>query len=250
MAGVAVIKLALADELDADRLAAAPDHFAVSPRPGVARKRQPQFGGQHIGIVDRDLRPGRGDILHHALTRREAAVERDPAGLAQRFAHFPLLGNSGHFELLLKARRYPNRPKESLRNREIQGCLPCPGGDPPAPKNRFPGGLPGRANATIRSPAATGIHAPGSGDGTAPSQPQSVDVPGICLLSKRNGDAPTGRLWRGGRFSSLRLSVRTPPFHGGESGSIPLGSASNFNGLAPAPSLVSNVCPINECGLS
>jgi hypothetical protein len=26
--------------------------------------------------------------------------------------------------------------------------------------------------------------------------------------------------------SSLRLSVRTPPFHGGESGSIPLGSAS------------------------
>lgn len=26
-------------------------------------------------------------------------------------------------------------------------------------------------------------------------------------------------------FCSLRLSVRTPPFHGGESGSIPLGSA-------------------------
>jgi hypothetical protein len=34
-------------------------------------------------------------------------------------------------------------------------------------------------------------------------------------------------------FRSLRLSVRTPPFHGGESGSIPLGSANNFNGLAP-----------------
>lgn len=27
------------------------------------------------------------------------------------------------------------------------------------------------------------------------------------------------------KFRSLRLSVRTPPFHGGESGSIPLGSA-------------------------
>jgi hypothetical protein len=27
------------------------------------------------------------------------------------------------------------------------------------------------------------------------------------------------------KFCSLRLSVRTPPFHGGESGSIPLGSA-------------------------
>ena len=33
-------------------------------------------------------------------------------------------------------------------------------------------------------------------------------------------------------FRSLRLSVRTPPFHGGESGSIPLGSANNFNDLA------------------
>jgi hypothetical protein len=29
-------------------------------------------------------------------------------------------------------------------------------------------------------------------------------------------------------FCSLRLSVRTPPFHGGESGSIPLGSASRL----------------------
>jgi hypothetical protein len=30
-------------------------------------------------------------------------------------------------------------------------------------------------------------------------------------------------------FCSLRLSVRTPPFHGGESGSIPLGSATAQN---------------------
>jgi hypothetical protein len=29
-------------------------------------------------------------------------------------------------------------------------------------------------------------------------------------------------------FCSLRLSVRTPPFHGGESGSIPLGSATRL----------------------
>src|SRR4051812_8046398 len=36
-------------------------------------------------------------------------------------------------------------------------------------------------------------------------------------------------------FCSLRLSVRTPPFHGGESGSIPLGSASHFIGLASRP---------------
>ena len=33
-------------------------------------------------------------------------------------------------------------------------------------------------------------------------------------------------------FCSLRLSVRTPPFHGGESGSIPLGSASSVGAAA------------------
>jgi hypothetical protein len=45
------------------------------------------------------------------------------------------------------------------------------------------------------------------------------------------------------RLRSLRLSVRTPPFHGGESGSIPLGSASVFNGLAPSIPTVSNKRP-------
>ncbi len=73
----------LADELDADRLAAAPDHFAGAPGPGIARKRQPQFGGQRVGIVDRDLRPGRRHVLHHALARRKPAIERNPPGLAQ-----------------------------------------------------------------------------------------------------------------------------------------------------------------------
>ena len=71
-------------------LAAAPDHFAVASGPGVARKRQPQFGRQRVGIVDRDLRPRRGQILHHALARGKAAFERDPAGLMQRFARFAL----------------------------------------------------------------------------------------------------------------------------------------------------------------
>jgi hypothetical protein len=37
-------------------------------------------------------------------------------------------------------------------------------------------------------------------------------------------------------------------FHGGESGSIPLGSANNFNGLAPSLSAVSNWCPIYTRG--
>jgi hypothetical protein len=51
---------------------------------------------------------------------------------------------------------------------------------------------------------------------------------------------------RGGTaLRSLRLSVRTPPFHGGESGSIPLGSASNFSGLTlPSASGVQQVARI------
>src|SRR5260370_15160575 len=47
-------------------------------------------------------------------------------------------------------------------------------------------------------------------------------------------------------FCSLRLSVRTPPFHGGESGSIPLGSANLFNGLALLPAALSNEWTINR----
>jgi hypothetical protein len=39
--------------------------------------------------------------------------------------------------------------------------------------------------------------------------------------------------------------VRSGPFHGGESGSIPLGSANAFNGLASTLPAVSNECPIN-----
>jgi hypothetical protein len=48
-------------------------------------------------------------------------------------------------------------------------------------------------------------------------------------------------------FCSLRLSVRTPPFHGGESGSIPLGSANPFKYLAVRPRFASNICPIYSC---
>src|SRR6476619_2233231 len=81
----------LADELDADRFAAAPDHFAAASGPGVARKRQPQFCRQRVGIVDRNLRSRRGQILHHALARGKTALERDPPGLTQGFARLALL---------------------------------------------------------------------------------------------------------------------------------------------------------------
>ena len=69
---------------------------------------------------------------------------------------------------------------------------------------------------------------------------QRVDLPGVfvCDQSETAMPRPAGS-WRGGRFCSLRLSVRTPPFHGGESGSIPLGSASlpqrTASKRAPAP---------------
>src|SRR5438477_2659584 len=57
-----------------------------------------------------------------------------------------------------------------------------------------------------------------------------------------------GRGGHAAKVCSLRLSVRTPPFHGGESGSIPLGSAREINNLAQPPHAVSNIYPINMDG--
>ena len=91
-------------------------------------------------------------------------------------------------------------------------------------KNRFSSGLPTRPNATIRSPVAASMEHGRPAANTA----------------YQANNALIFRL-----FCSLRLSVRTPPFHGGESGSIPLGSASYINGLAPSRSPVSNGCPIS-----
>src|SRR4051812_30374731 len=78
-------------------------------------------------------------------------------------------------------------------------------------RNRFetdefgrPPDLPALANATIRSPATSRRAFRG--------RPQT----GL-------NHAPKALVYL--TFCSLRLSVRTPPFHGGESGSIPLGSA-------------------------
>src|SRR6185437_9168394 len=92
------------------------------------------------------------------------------------------------------------------------------------PTNGVFDGLPGRANATIRSRAATRTASSWSRLGTAATLPQSVDLPDVFDKAKRQCRDPDR--WRRYRRSrSLRLSVRTPPFHGGESGSIPLGSA-------------------------
>ena len=73
-----------------------------------------------------------------------------------------------------------------------------------AAKNGFSSGLPTRPNATIRSPVVASME---HGQPAANTACQSHNA----LIFRL--------------FCSLRLSVRTPPFHGGESGSIPLGSA-------------------------
>src|SRR5207245_5248308 len=91
-------------------------------------------------------------------------------------------------------------------------------------KNRFSSGLPTRPNATIRSPVAASMEHGRPAANTA----------------YQANNALIFRL-----FCSLRLSVRTPPFHGGESGSIPLGSANEINDLAALPEEMSNRWPIN-----
>jgi hypothetical protein len=88
--------------------------------------------------------------------------------------------------------------------------------------------LPTRPNATIRSPVAASMEHGRQAANTAYQAHNAL----IFRL-----------------FCSLRLSVRTPPFHGGESGSIPLGSASYFNDLLTDLPAVSNVCPISAHGL-
>jgi hypothetical protein len=77
--------------------------------------------------------------------------------------------------------------------------------------------------------------------------PQSVDSPDLFDQSETAMPRPD-QSRRDGRFRSLRLSVRTPPFHGGESGSIPLGSAIVFNGLASETSRTPDIRPIYPCG--
>ena len=100
--------------------------------------------------------------------------------------------------------------------------------------------LPGRPNVTIRSPLSLGPGIKGLGHSTG----TFADINAlICrYVFALTGETAMPRPYgRGGapRFRSLRLSVRTPPFHGGESGSIPLGSAIYFNGLAPIPPSIS-----------
>jgi hypothetical protein len=92
--------------------------------------------------------------VYHALTRREAAFEGDPRGLLHRLARFALPGR-GHFltrgrilqGIFLTDWSFKNRcnPRPRLARRRKMAFF--------AGKNRRPRGLPGRANATIRSPA-------------------------------------------------------------------------------------------------
>jgi hypothetical protein len=74
------------------------------------------------------------------------------------------------------------------------------------------------------------------------AQLQSIDFPPVFEKALQDGKG-RGQLRGESAFCSLRLSVRTPPFHGGESGSIPLGSANDFKGLASHQRFMSSKCP-------
>src|SRR5437588_909314 len=99
-------------------------------------------------------------------------------------------------------------PTESLRHAALKSVAAIvPGASMEilnGRKNGFSSGLPTRPNATIRSPVAASMEHGRHAANTAYQAHNAL----IFRL-----------------FCSLRLSVRTPPFHGGESGSIPLGSA-------------------------
>jgi hypothetical protein len=73
----------LSDELDAQRLAAAPDDLAGATGSRVACKRQPPPGREHVRFIDGDLGAGAGNILHDTAPRRKTTFESDPAGLTQ-----------------------------------------------------------------------------------------------------------------------------------------------------------------------
>src|SRR6185437_4956880 len=93
---IAARPILLADELDAERLSAVPDHFAIPPGAGVARECQPEPAGQHAGILEGDLGSRTRDIVYHTRAGRKAAIKGDPPGLTQRFARFPLSAWSNH----------------------------------------------------------------------------------------------------------------------------------------------------------
>lgn len=86
-------------------------------------------------------------------------------------------------------------------------------------------GLPAPTNAIIRSPLSP-ERAASRPSGAGSAFLQAVD---LADISRQRGTLGLIAIFASDLvFRSLRLSVRTPPFHGGESGSIPLGSASFF----------------------
>jgi hypothetical protein len=136
------------------------------------------------------------------------------------------------------------RPRENLSDPRTTGAAPI------RPKTGFPVACP-----AAQTPLYVRPLQPGSSRHTVrvrptPALPQSVDPPDIFDQSE-TAMPPPDRSRRSRRFRSLRLSVRTPPFHGGESGSIPLGSAIDFNGLVSSwRSFGVSRCPISTYGCS
>src|SRR3954454_18191393 len=86
-------------------------------------------------------------------------------------------------------------------------------------------GLPARTNATIRSRAVAEPDRFGAARHAVIADLKHREMAVYCCATCENSGLAIGSAATNRPFRSLRLSVRTPPFHGGESGSIPLGSA-------------------------
>ncbi len=62
---------------------------------------QPQCRRQRVGAIEDDLGARGGNVLHHALTRREAAIKRDPRRLPQSLPGLPLSRRCHFFPILI-----------------------------------------------------------------------------------------------------------------------------------------------------
>ena len=96
----------LADELEPTDLPRRQTTSQCRPVRASRENASRNLAGSELGSSIVTFAPVAGHVLHHALPRRKAAFERDPAGLTQRFARLALL--------VVSARPCRNSPDPSL----------------------------------------------------------------------------------------------------------------------------------------
>ena len=146
---------ALADELDADRLAAAPDHFATSPRRASRENASRNLPGSALASSTVTLAPVE-DKSCTTHGRAANALKRDPSGLVDGFAGSRFLA-AADIQVLLSGFPTPL----GFRNRcEAGEQLPAKArpaaGRAEAVKTRFPSACPaGKRHYTFAVAAPT-----------------------------------------------------------------------------------------------